>query len=142
MTRGDNSRLAETIRARVAQVVLFELGDPRIAFTTITRVKLARDLSTVHVYYSVFGTPGQRSATGHALEDARGHVQREMAKALHTRSVPHLTFVYDESVEGGLRMGELFKKIEGERPPAEKTPPSESPEASKDEEPEEPKDES
>ncbi len=118
MTHGDNSRLSEKIRERVSQVVLFELGDPRIAFTTITRVKLARDLSTVQVFFSVFGTAGQRSATQHALEDARGHVQREMAKVLHTRSVPHLTFVYDESIEGGLRMGELFKKLESERPPA------------------------
>jgi ribosome-binding factor A len=115
------SRVAERIRERVAQVVLFELGDPRIAFTTITRVKLARDFSRCEVFYSVLGTDGDRSKTKHALDEARGYVQREVAKVLRTRTVPHLVFQYDPAIEGAMRVDELIRQAGAERvgdPPA------------------------
>jgi ribosome-binding factor A len=110
-----DSRLAERIRERVAQVVLFELQDPRIAFTTITRVRLAKDNSTCEVYYSVLGSDGDRSKTRHALNDARGHVQREVGRILRTRTVPRLSFTEDPSIEGQFRLEGLLKGIESER---------------------------
>jgi len=109
------NRLAERIRERVANVVLFELNDPRIGFCTITRVKLAKDLSTCHVFYSVLGTEGDRSKVQHALDAATGFVQREVAKVLHTRVTPRLTFHFDESVEGSIRISALLDKLNQER---------------------------
>ncbi len=115
MSWSANSRLAGRIRERVANVVLFELQDPRIKLVTVTRVRLARDLSTCEVFYSVLGSQSERSQTAHALADAAGHVRREVAKVLRTRSTPHLRFVYDESVEGGLKMCGLLDQLKKER---------------------------
>lgn len=115
MSWSADSRLAERIRQRVANCVLFELQDPRISFITITRVRLAKDLSVCTVFYSVFGTAAERSKTEHALRDARGFVQRVVAKVLHTRTTPHLDFEYDHSIEGGLRMGQLLDQLKEER---------------------------
>lgn len=126
------SRLAERIKERVAQVVLFELHDPRIGFVTVTRAKMSKDLSRVEIFYSVLGTDGDRSRVAHALQDARGYVQHEIAKICETRSVPHLEFVFDQSVEGAFKMEQLLDGLKKERgeeaPPADDTP---APEAEK-----------
>ncbi|MFH0947362.1 MAG: 30S ribosome-binding factor RbfA [Planctomycetota bacterium] len=111
--------MAERIRERVANVVLFELQDPRITFPTVTRVRLAKDRSTCKVFFSVLGSEADRTKTTRALEDARGFIQREVAKVLHIRTVPILSFHYDESVEGGLRMEGLLKNLKNERDEAE-----------------------
>ncbi len=115
MSWSAESRLAEKIRARVANVVLFELQDPRIHLVTITRVRLKKDLSVCTVYYSVLGTEGQRSRTAHALRDAAGFVRREVAKVLRTRVTPQIAFQYDDAIEGGFRMSALLKQLEEER---------------------------
>lgn len=115
MSWSAESRLAEQIRARVANVVLFELQDPRIHLVTITRVRLKKDLSTCTVFYSVLGTEGQRSRTAHALRDAAGFVQREVAKVIRTRVTPRIVFQYDDAIDGGFRMSALLKKLEDER---------------------------
>lgn len=115
MTRRINLRLAETIRHRAAHVILHELKDPRVGFVTVTGVKLSPDRTHCVVYWSVFGTAGDRSKTRHALEDARPYVQRRIAEGLKTRTAPLLSFEFDASVEGAIRMGGLLKQLRDER---------------------------
>jgi ribosome-binding factor A len=115
-----NLKLAEQIRFRAANILLHEMKDPRIGFLTVTRVELASDLVTCTIYWSVLGTPGDRSKTAHALADARMFLQRRIAEGLATRSAPQITFAFDESVEGAIKMGGLLKQLKSERgePPA------------------------
>lgn len=115
MPSRSNQRLTEVIRQRAAHVILFELRDPRMGFVTITKVKLAPDLSTCVVFWSVIGTEGDRSKTQHALEHARLFVQRRVAEGLRTRSAPVLSFEFDPSVEGSIKMGGLLKSLREER---------------------------
>ena len=115
MPSRSNQRLTEVIRQRAAHVILFELRDPRMGFVTITKVKLAPDLSTCVIYWSVIGTEGDKSKTLHALEHARLFIQRRVAEGLRTRSAPILSFEFDPSVEGSIKMGGLLKSLREER---------------------------
>lgn len=139
----EESRLAARIRERVANVVLFELQDPRIepGRLTITRVRLASDLSTCKVFYSVLGSDADRSKTHHALTAATGHIQREVGKILRTRTIPRFQFEYDEAIAGGIRVTGLLDRLKEERGDAdeegEEIPPD-SPPADADGEEEEP----
>jgi ribosome-binding factor A len=117
-----HDRVAETIRQRAAHVILHELKDPRMGFVTITRVKLSPDLSFCTIFWSVIGEAAQRSKTAHALDHARVYVKRRVAEGLHTRVAPEVSFAYDESVEGAIKMGGLLKQLRSERgepPPAD-----------------------
>jgi len=129
MPSRSNQRLTEVIRQRAAHVILFELRDPRMGFVTITKVKLAPDMSTCVIYWSVIGTAGDKSKTMHALEHARVFVQRRVAEGLRTRSAPILSFEFDPSVEGSIKMGGLLKSLRDERgetsPPAAEAAPVE-----------------
>ena len=129
MPRKTVLRLAQRIKERAAHLILHELSDPRVGFVTVTRVNLSDDLSLCQVYYSVMGSAGDVSRTRHALEDARGYLQRRIAEALHTRTAPHVDLLYDESVEGSLRMTELLRDLAEERRGRDpEAPPPEGPE--------------
>ena len=115
MSSRTNLKLAATIQQRAAHVLIHELKDPRVGILTVTRVKLSPDLSTCVIYWSTLGSDGDRSKARHALESARLYVQRRVAEGLRTRSAPQLSFVYDESVAGSIKMGGLLKQLRDDR---------------------------
>lgn len=108
-------RLERVALERASQVVLFELADPRLKLVTITRVNLAADLSYVTIYWSVYGTKGDRSKAEHALRQAASVVQGEVAKVFHTRRSPKVTFEFDPSIEGAIHMNEVMNQLAAER---------------------------
>ena len=104
-------RLQEVIKQRVSQIVQFELSDPRIGIVTITKIKLSKDMSECVVYYSTLGSPQDRSKCKHALDHSTGFIQREVAHILHTRVTPHLTFIFDPSIEGSARISAMLREV-------------------------------
>ncbi|HLU40564.1 MAG TPA: 30S ribosome-binding factor RbfA [Planctomycetota bacterium] len=109
------SRLESLIQERVAKLVTQDMADPRLGLLTITRVKLDRELTTCQVFWSVFGDEKKRRLNERALAHARGFVRREIAAILHTRTVPQVSFVYDESIVGELRVQQILKQLREQR---------------------------
>jgi|SRR5690606_816554 len=108
-------RLQRLIKEHVAQVVDRELKDPRRGLITITRVEVDREFQICDVFWSLIGDENVRRRNERMLHRARGFVQREVASVLHTRTVPHVRFVYDPSVEGAQRVDELLAELRRER---------------------------
>lgn len=108
-------RLQELIKARVAEVVSYELSDPRRGLITITRVDLDREVRHCKVYWSVLGNEKDRKLNGKMLDHAAAFVQREVAAILHTRTVPKVRFVFDESIEGAQRVEGIIQQLKLER---------------------------
>ncbi|MEZ5962364.1 MAG: 30S ribosome-binding factor RbfA [Planctomycetota bacterium] len=104
-------RLESLIKERVATLLLRDMADPRLGLVTITRVKVDRELSSCKIYWSVLGDEKQRRLNERTLAHAAGFVRREIASVLHTRSVPQVTFVFDESVTGALRVDAILKEL-------------------------------
>ena len=63
----------------------------------------------------MFGTDKQKAQTRGALSRARGFVQREVGASLSTRTVPHLEFVFDESIAGAVKMQDTLSELRKER---------------------------
>ena len=103
-----NERLKEVIREEAAELILHKLTDPRLGFCTVTKVDLTNDLSYCTVHVSVLGDAGVKSRTMHALQDARGLIQKHIANRMKTRTTPHVEIELDESIE---RSFAVFEKI-------------------------------
>jgi ribosome-binding factor A len=103
------ARLESRILQRAAYCLQFEIRDPRAAFITVTRVELSSDLRHGKVFWSVLGDESERSRAEHMLEHAAGFIQRQVARVLETRHVPHLRWVYDESIAEAARMDQLIR---------------------------------
>lgn len=117
------NRVKARIKFVVADFLQHRLADPRKGFMTVTKVDLTPDFRYCKIYVSVLGTPGEQSKTMHMLADARGLVQRKVAKSLSTRVTPELTFIQDKSIEKSIRLDSIFDQIAKER--AENEPESE-----------------
>ena len=107
-------RLQKQILRILSQKVLFELNDPRISsLVTLTKVVLKSDLSSAKVYFSVLGGESEKNRAEHALRHAKKHLRGELGKELVIRTLPDIEFVFDESIEGAVRiisrLGELTK---------------------------------
>ena len=109
-------RIARIIREEASRVVLYELGDPRIGFVTVTKVKVSADLSHARVYVSVYGDDAVRQATMKALSRAVRVVQRSCGPRLKTRIIPHIQFEFDPSVEGAIHISQLIGKARASDP--------------------------
>jgi ribosome-binding factor A len=102
-----SQRVADQIQRELAQLVLRELKDPRLGLVSIAGVKLSRDLAYAQVYVTSL------SETDHdeiikALNKAAGFLRHQLGKSMHLRVVPHLKFVYDDTVEKGISMSQLI----------------------------------
>ena len=104
------ARLQERIRERAAYCLQFELSDPRASFVTITRVELAADYSYARIYYSVLGGDADKSKAEHMLKSAAGFIQRQVARVLETRRVPHMHWIFDGSTEQAADMDRLIRE--------------------------------
>ena len=125
------ARLAEQIKQRLATVLQRDLADPNLGLVTISRVELDKEFTQCKAYWSVIAAKGKedaaRRASAEVLERATGFCQREVGAVLHTRSVPQLSFVFDEGIGGAIRMQELLKELnpqteqgepDGDEPPS------------------------
>jgi ribosome-binding factor A len=101
-------RVNEAVREVLSARLVEGLKDPRIGFVTVTSVDTSPDLSQARVYVSVFGDEQERAATLAGLRSSHGVLQRAIAGELHMKRTPTLEFVYDESIDRGMRITELL----------------------------------
>jgi ribosome-binding factor A len=103
-----SSRLGERIRRVLADLIRRELDDPRLGLVSLTDVELSRDVAHARVYFSLLGGPEEVGAVQATLTRAAGRLRSGLAKALVSRTVPSLEFVFDDSLAAGARMDELI----------------------------------
>lgn len=104
-------RLADQIRAEIAQMIREELNDPRIGFATITRVDLTADLQHARVRVSVLGGEPAAQATLEGMVSAAGYVRRELGRRLRLRRTPEVEFLLDHGPEESIRLEGLMQQI-------------------------------
>jgi ribosome-binding factor A len=108
-------RVNEAVREVVSAHIAGDLKDPRIGFVTVTSVDTSPDLRSARVYVSVLGDEPAREDALEGLRSSRGFLQARVAEELRMKRTPTLQFVYDESIQRGMRISELLERGEGER---------------------------
>ena len=101
-------RLAETLREEIAEVVGFELNDPRVEMVTVTEVSVADDLRDAKVYVLVDGNEDEITRALKALQHAAVFVRQQVAINLSMRFAPHLHFVRDTAEENASRISSIL----------------------------------
>ena len=101
-----NEAVREVLSARLAG----GLKDPRIGFVTVTAVETSPDLRHARVFVSVLGGEEERQETLSGLASAHGILQGAVAEELRMRRTPTLDFVYDHSIDRGMRITELLEE--------------------------------
>jgi bifunctional oligoribonuclease and PAP phosphatase NrnA len=102
-------RVNEVLREAIADGVE-SLGDPGLGFVTVTAVRAAPDLSQAAVYVSVLGAEKRRARSLRALDRAHGVLQARIARELHLKRTPQLSFHYDETLDQAMRLEQLIRR--------------------------------
>jgi ribosome-binding factor A len=119
MTAPRQARIADQIQRELAELIRLEMRDPRVGgMVTLTGVELSRDQSHAKVFFTVLGAPSDAEQAREGLQRAAGFLRSRLAHRLTTRTVPGLSFAYDESVERGVRLSRLIDEAVKPQPPA------------------------
>jgi len=117
-------RLSEALREELAEMIAYELSDPRIGDVTVTEVLVSQERKHAQVRLHLSDEDRKRQASIQALECARHFLRRQIAHRLNLFRVPELHFEADVlSTEAG-RMEHILKRIRRGRPRDEEHPPS------------------
>lgn len=108
MTLRRADRVADLVRAAVAELILRELKDPRIGLVTLTQVDMTDDLKHARIYFSVVGNDDVRRRSLAGLSSAAGFIRREVGRRLQLRYAPEIVFELDPVPERAQRLAELL----------------------------------
>lgn len=101
-------RVADQIQRELADLLQNEVKDPRVKQITITAVEVTRDYSHAKIFYTTWGNPEDHRPIEQGLEHAKGFLRSQLSHRMKLRITPHLHFIYDESVERGVRLSKLI----------------------------------
>jgi ribosome-binding factor A len=102
-------RVNEALKEIIGTALSQDLKDPRIGFVTLTGVDTAPDLSHAKVFVSVYGKQAEKDATLEGLRAARPFLQRLISDELPLKRTPTLEFVYDGTIDQGMRIQAILK---------------------------------
>ena len=103
-------KLADRIAQIVAEMLERRIKDPRLGFVTVTEARVTGDLREATVFYTVYGSDEERSATAAALASATGVIRSEVGHQTGLKHTPSLAFVADTLPEGARHMEDLVAR--------------------------------
>ena len=107
-------RTADTLKEEIAQIVGYELEDPRLTSVTVTDVRLSSDKRAARVYVTIAGDEKEHEAALSALKHAAPYVRKQIGLSLNLPRTPEIHFVRDRVEEEGERVDQLLHEIERE----------------------------
>ncbi len=103
------AKIEKAIAKEIAEALVTTARDPRNpVVVTVTRVECTKDLSRARIYWSMLGSEGQRRTAERMFVDSRGFFQTLIAKRFDTRTVPQISFHYDEEHQKRLEIESLI----------------------------------
>ena len=113
-------RVSSLMRHEISGLLQSEVKDPRInQFVVVTEVSLSADLKYAKVFVSCMVGEEEKKTMMSGLGAASNFLRNQLAKRLHLRRIPELSFEWDDSIERGDHLLQLMDKISAEHPPEE-----------------------
>jgi ribosome-binding factor A len=122
MDQHRRERVSETVREELAELIGFELEDPRLTGVAVTDVQVGPDLRHAHVRVGVWGDEREKQAVIAALDHARPYLRHELARRLNLRKIPELHFESGPAANAEERVETLLKRAKKMRGSAENQP--------------------
>lgn len=106
-------RIDHEIQRVLGTLITQQLKDPRLGFTTVTRVEVTQDLHHAKVFVSVIGDRQVAKQTMDALDRAARFLRGELGHEIQLRHTPQLQFVEDRSTERAINLSKALREASG-----------------------------
>ena len=119
MASDRQQRVAEAIKAELADLIARDVKDPRVreGLVSVTHVEVNRDLSVAQVGVSILA--GDAAAVVAGLGKAAGFLRGPLGRRLKLRVAPELRFHHDQSQAMASRVRAVVLEDERKRAEAE-----------------------
>ncbi|HPM04581.1 MAG TPA: 30S ribosome-binding factor RbfA [Candidatus Cloacimonas sp.] len=88
-----------------------KLNDPKLSWVQITDVVISKDLHYAKLYYSHYNNPATHEKIKELLIKSSGFLKKQIAGAKLMRTIPELSFFYDETEERAAKMDSLLSSL-------------------------------
>jgi ribosome-binding factor A len=115
-------RVASVLREIVAELIVFEVKDPRVAGVTVTDAEVTADLREARVYVYVPGDERRQKQALRGLKSAAGFMRKALGERMRMRATPTIEFRFDGSLDYGERIDRKLAELglgEGAEPGAD-----------------------
>ncbi len=109
-------RVADQIQRDLAEIIAYELKDPRVGMLTVSEVQLTPDYAHAKVFFTMLKDDKESVRnTVEGLGKAAGFIRNLLGKRLHIHTLPQLHFVHDTSTARGMEMSLLIDAANASR---------------------------
>ena len=106
-------RLNDQFQEVISEILSKEVKNPDLKFVTITGCEVTNDLSFCKVYFTILDKDPKEKLK--ELNGASSFIRGEKSKRIEIRHTPELKFIYDESIEYGMKIDAIIDKINKEQ---------------------------
>ena len=105
-------RVSNFLHEELARLLRNAVRDPRVIHVNITGVKVSRDLSHAKIFFTLMDETdsSKQAEMKSVLANASGFLRSELAKTSSMRTVPRLSFRFDESVSRSRDIDSLLRE--------------------------------
>ena len=114
-----SDRVAAQVKRELAELLRTEFKDPTLGMVTLSDVEATRDMSLIKAYVSFFGTEETPQKCVKALNQQAQKIRYVLSGRIRLRVMPELRFIYDDSIERGMKMEALLGNIKRSQPIAD-----------------------
>ena len=115
MVKYRHQKVSSEIKRLIGTIISTEVRDPSVpAMCSVISVKVGNDLKQAKINISFMDEKADPVSAVKALNKAAGFIRHRLGELMTTRTVPELTFVYNQSIEHSIRISELLHEIENE----------------------------
>lgn len=104
-------RIADRIRQELSEMLIREIGDPRLGAIFVTDVRVDRELAYADIYVSAVEGRERWGEIRAGLESASGFLRRALAGRIELRTFPRLRFHWDPTPENADHIEKLLAEI-------------------------------
>src|SRR2546421_12938670 len=104
------SRVGESVRDALVEVLRHELKDLDLGLTSITGVEVSPDMHFARVFISGLDEKATKEMA-HELQQRKGFIRSQLGKRIRLRYTPELDFKFDETAMRAGRIEDLLADI-------------------------------
>lgn len=104
-------RLQEELKKIFNITISQRLGDPGLAWVNITDVIISKDLRYAKIYFSHYNNPASHQEIREHLIKTSGFFKKQIAGAHIMRTIPELSFFYDDTEDRAAKVEALLAGI-------------------------------
>ena len=108
--------MADQIQRDLAEIIAYELKDPRVGMITITEVQVTPDYAHAKVFFTMLAdNPEAVKNTLSGLHKAAGFIRGQLGRRLTIHTIPELHFIHDTSTARGMELSKLIDEANASR---------------------------